>query len=265
VTVPLEARAPDRVVMPFPDRGMRSGIYEGTVVHHRTEPVDHRFSYRITMTMLDLAEIEAVCGRHPLWSAELANAVSFRRRDYLGDPAVPLDRSVRDLVEERTGHRPIGPISLLTQVRTWGWLFNPISCYFCYDDAGAVEAMVPEVTNTPWHERHAYVVGSPGTHWLDKSLHVSPFFPMDQRYRLHYTAPGPRLSVSFSVEQAGDPVLFAGVSLERQEVTRAALGSVVWRPGRSTLGVSAGIYHQALALKRKGATFHPHPAKAAGR
>jgi hypothetical protein len=244
---------------------LRSALYRGLVTHHRHGAVEHRFTQRVTMGLFDLAEIDQVCGRHPLWSSNGRAPVEFRRSDYLGDPSIPLDQAVRDLVAERTGRRPTGPVSVLTMPRTWGWLFNPISCYFCYDDAGAVEAMVPEVTNTPWHERHAYVVGSPGTHWLDKSLHVSPFFPMDQRYRLHYTAPGPRLSVSFSVEQAGDPVLFAGVSLERQEVTRAALGSVVWRPGRSTLGVSAGIYHQALALKRKGATFHPHPAKAAGR
>jgi DUF1365 family protein len=108
---------------------LRSAIYEGTVVHHRFQPVDHRFSYRITMTFIDLAEVEEVCGRHPLWSEERSNAVSFRRRDYLGDPAVPLDTAVRDLVEQRCGTRPDGPIALLTQVRTWGWLFNTISIY----------------------------------------------------------------------------------------------------------------------------------------
>ena len=100
-----------------------------------------------------------MCGRHPLWSHERANAVSFRRRDYLGDPSMPLDRSVRDLVEQRTGRRPDGPISLLTQVRTWGWLFNPISVYYCFaPDGETVDAIVVEVTNTPWHERTTYVL-----------------------------------------------------------------------------------------------------------
>ena len=260
MTVPLEARAPDRVVMPFPDRGMRSGIYEGTVVHHRTEPVDHRFSYRITMTMLDLAEIEAVCGRHPLWSAELANAVSFRRRDYLGDPAVPLDRSVRDLVEERTGHRPIGPISLLTQVRTWGWLFNPISVYYCFaPDGEALEAVVAEVTNTPWHEHTTYVLSGTGSHVVDKQLHVSPFLPMDLQHRFVIGEPGPRLVLGVDDLRGSERIFSASMVLRRRPADRRALSRVLWRYPLMTVRVSWGIYRQALALRRRGVPFHPHP------
>ncbi len=116
---------------------LRSAVYEGRVVHRRFNPVDHRFSYRIALVLLDLAEVDAVCRLHPLWSAERANAVTFRRTDYLGDPAVPLDVAVRDLVESGTGTRPTGPIAVLTQLRTWGWLFNPITTYYCYDPAGA--------------------------------------------------------------------------------------------------------------------------------
>ncbi len=248
---PAPARAP-----------RRSAVYEGTVTHRRPGPDGHRFDQEVRMVLVDLDEVDALCAVHPLWSARHAAPVRFRRSDYLGDASVPLDRAVRDLVEERTGVRPDGPVALLTNLRTWGWLFNPISCYFCYDAAGTrVVAMVAEVTNTPWHERHAYVVGPPGAHRMDKVLHVSPFLGMDQRYRLHYTAPADHLSVTFTVDGAGGPELFAGMTLCRRPVSRRTLGRLVWAPGRGTMGVSFGIYRQALALTRKGARFHPHPAR----
>ncbi len=107
---------------------------------------------------------------------------------------------MRDLVAERTGRRPAGPIALLANLRTWGWLFNPISLYFCADNGdgrrpGPISSLVAEVQNTPWHERTAYVVGPPGGHRFAKELHVSPFLPMDLDYELRYTAPGQRLTV----------------------------------------------------------------------
>jgi DUF1365 family protein len=214
------------------------------------------------MPLVDLDEVDALCRLHPLWSAHHPAPVRFRREDYLGPPSVPLDVAVRDLVEDRTGTRPTGPIAVLTNPRTWGWLFNPISCYFCFDAAGdAVEAMVAEVTNTPWHERHAYVVGGPGEHRMDKVLHVSPFLPMEQTYRLTYTAPGDELRVHFTVEGADGPALAAGMVLRRRPATRRSLGAVLRFPARGTVGTSAGIYRQALALRRAGATFHPHPRR----
>jgi DUF1365 family protein len=122
--------------------------------------------------------------------------------------------------------------------------------------------MVAEVTNTPWNERHAYVVGGPGTHELEKALHVSPFFGMEQTYRLAYTAPAERLHVAITVEQAGQPVLRASIEGRRQPLDRAALGRLVRSPRRTSPGVTAAIYGQALALRRRGATYHPHPRTA---
>ncbi len=244
--------------------GLRSGIYEGTVVHHRFEPVDHRFSYRITMTMIDLAEVSAVCAGHPLWSNEGTNAVSFRRGDYLGDPATPLDQAVRDLVETRTGRRPSGPVALLTQVRTWGWLFNPISIYYCFaPDGEAVEATVVEVTNTPWHERIAYVLPGTGTHLVAKQLHVSPFLPMDLFHRFVIGAPGQRLIVGVDDLRNGAPVFSASMVLERRPPDRRSLGRVLWRYPMMTMRVSWGIYRQALALRRKGVPLYTHPVPGA--
>ena len=243
-----------------PRQPLRSCLYEGVVTHHRYEPVDHRFSYRIAMAYLDLSELDRVCGLHPLWSNEGGNAVSFRRHDYLGDPSVPLDHAVRDLVEERTGRRPRGPIGLLTHVRTWGWLFNPISVYYCFEaDGTTVEQTVVEVTNTPWHERTAYVLPGTGTHVVDKALHVSPFLPMDLRHRFIVGEPGPRLVLGVDDLRGDDVVFAASMALERVPADRRSLGRILWRFPLMTMRVSWGIYRQAAALRRRGVPFHHHP------
>lgn len=240
--------------------GMRSALYQGSVLHRRPTPDGHRFTQPVRMVLLDLDEVDAVCGLHPLWSARHAAPLRFRRSDYLGPTAVPLDEAVADVVEDRTGERPTGPISVLTHLRSWGWLFNPISCYFCFDSTGeSVTSLVVEVTNTPWHQRHDYVVGPPGVHHMAKELHVSPFLGMDQTYRLTYSTPGDDLEVEFVVSGPLGPSLVAGVRLQRQPLDRLHMGQMVWAPQQGAPGVSFGIYRQALALKRKGARFYPHP------
>jgi hypothetical protein len=244
---------------------VRSAIYEGVVTHHRFEPVDHRFSYRITMAYLDLSEIDRVVALHPMWSTESTNAVSFRRADYLGDPAVPLDTSVRDLVEERTGHRPAGAVGLLTHVRTWGWLFNPISVYYCFGaDGHSVEHAVVEVTNTPWHERTAYVLPGTGSHLVEKQLHVSPFLPMDLQHRFVIGEPGQSLLLGVDDLRGDELVFSASMVLDGRPADRRSLGRVLWRFPLMTMRVSWGIYRQALALKRRGVPVHRHPPDGRG-
>jgi len=241
---------------------LRSAIYEGRVVHHRHEPVDHRFTYPIAMVLLDLAEVSAICRLHPLWSEERPNAVSFRRNDYLGDPTVSLDVAVRDLVEERIGTRPTGPISVLTQLRTWGWLFNPITTYYCYEISGTkVETIVVEVSNTPWHQHTAYVLDGTGSHLVAKAMHVSPFLPMDLTHRFTIGVPGEQLTLAVDDLRGEETVLNASMTLSRRPVGRRGQGRLLWRYPLMTLRVSWGIYRQALALRLKGVPFHQHPDK----
>ena len=120
-------------------------LYEGTLRHRRRSP-RHEFAYPVALPYLDLAELDEVFARHPLWSLERPNAVSFRRADFLHPPCCSTPAAT---VAERTGRRPVGPIRLLAQVRTWGWLFNPLAVYFCLDESGSrVDALVLHVTNT---------------------------------------------------------------------------------------------------------------------
>ena len=258
----------------WPDRdtnGLRSAMYEGVLVHARFGPgPTHTFNYKVAMPLLDLAEVDDVLGLHPAWSAHRGTPVRFRRQDFLGDPAVPLDRAVRDLVAERTMRSPEGPVALLANLRTWGWLFNPISLYFCADgpaqpDAPArITGLVAEVENTPWHERQAYVVGPPGRHRFAKELHVSPFLPPRLDYELRYTAPGPRLTVGLDVLQDGQRLFAATLFLRRRTLDRAALGRLLWRYPALTHRVTGGIYAQAARLRLKGAPFFGHPRRDEG-
>ena len=245
---------------------LRSALYEGTLHHRRFGPgTTHEFSYDVTMPLLDLAEIDSVTGLHPLWSGHHPAPVWFRRADFLGDPAVPLDEAVRDLVEGRSGRRPAGPIAVLANLRTWGWLFNPITLYFCAGfDGPGVESLVAEVENTPWHERCSYVVGPPGCHRFAKAMHVSPFLPMDVDYELRYTMPGERLVVRLDVVRGDERLLRATLSLRRRGLDRRGLGRLVWANPALTYRVSAGIYAQAARLRLRGAPFHGHPARRVG-
>jgi DUF1365 family protein len=218
----------------------------------------------IAMPLLDLTEIDDVVAMHPLWSRERTNAVSFRRADFVPGPG-SIDATIRDLVERDAGTRPGGPIAVLAHVRTWGWLFNPIAVYYCYDPTGTrVEHAVAHVTNTPWKEHHAYVLGAPGVHVVDKAMHVSPFFGMDQSYRIAYAPPAAALDLSITVSEDGAEVFGAALRLRRRSLSRATLSRVLWRHPLLTMRVSAGIHTHALRLWRKGATFHTHPDQLGG-
>jgi DUF1365 family protein len=176
---------------------------------------------------------------------------------------------VRDLVEARTGSRPVGPIRLLTQLRSFGHCFNPVSFYYCFDPASDhLDAVVAEVTNTPWGERHAYVVEHSGTGRRilkgdsEKVLHVSPFMGMDHRYEWRVADPGETLSVHIASQRDGAVAFDATLSMRRRPFSRRSLAGMTARYPVANARVLALIYAHALGLKLKGARVHPHPSEA---
>lgn len=247
---------------------MRSCLYVGELRHARLEPFVHRFRYRLFFACLDLGELDRVFRGRWLWGVERRALASFRRADHLGDPARPLDEAVRERVEAETGVRPSGPIALLTQLRLFGFVFNPVSFYFCYDPAGErVEAIVAEVTNTPWNERHCYVLRRNARELsfrTRKEFHVSPFLGMELEYAWCFSEPGERLDVAISDLEGGRPVFHAELSLARREITGASLARTLARQPFATGKLFAAIYWQALRLALRGAPFHPHPHRRAG-
>jgi len=250
---------------------MKSCIYEGHVRHRRRDPVRHAFAYRIFLMYVDLDELPELFRGRWSWSADRRTLAWFRRRDYLGDPGVPLDVAVRDRVEARTGRRPRGPIRMLTQPRIFGFLFNPVTFYYCFAPEGdRVESVVAEITNTPWNERHAYVLcrqdrstrTGVSTFELDKEFHVSPFMGMDIRYEWTFSEPGDRLGVRMTnLDGRGSAFFDASLDLRRREIDARSLRGVLVRYPFQTVRVFGAIYLQALRLWRKGAPFFTHPKK----
>lgn len=244
-----------------------SAVYEGWVRHRRHTPVEHAFTYRHSMVLLDLDELPDVLDRHPLYSARRRAPVRFRREDHIGDAGRPLAECVRDLVEERTGARPAGPVRLLTTMRTLGHSFNPVSFYYCLSDRGEdVEAVVAQVSNTPWGESHCYVLRRAGRavmrDTVDKVFHVSPFIGMDNRYDWRVTEPGERLLVHIDErDPAGLLVFDATLSLGRRPFSRSELTRMLLRFPATSVRVLTLIYWNALRLKLKGAPYHAHPGR----
>jgi DUF1365 family protein len=274
-------------------RSLRSGLYEGSVRHRRMGAVEDEFRYPLFMAYLDLDELPSCFDRAWLWSARRPALAWFRRSDYLGDPSLPLADAVRELVAERTGTRPDGPIRLLTHLRYFGKSFNPVSFYYCFGRAGEdrgeanreqVVAVVADVTNTPWGESHSYVMGvdhaaDHGTATVmraqfDKQLHVSPLMAMDHVYDWRLTEPGEQLLVHIeshrtdgslcpvaSKHEGGKSVFDATLSLHRRELTPGALRSVLLRYPFLTTRILVRIYTHALRLKLRGAKYFPHPER----
>ncbi len=253
---------------------MHSCLYEGRVRHRRTgtgpDGVANAFEYGLFMVYLDLAELDRVFAGRWFWSTGRRALAWLKRSDHYGDPVTPLDESIRDLVAERTGRRPAGPVRLLTHLRYFGHCFNPVSFYYCYDrDDTRVETIVAEVNNTPWKEQHCYVLprsqarvrGPAQGFELDKVFHVSPFLPMEQQYQWRFVEPGERLAVHMKNSEDGELRFDATLSLQRREITGAALARALCRFPLMTLKVVGLIHWQALRLWLKGATFHTHPAK----
>jgi DUF1365 family protein len=256
-----------------------SAVYEGWVRHRRFDPVEHSFRYRFFLTYLDLAELPGVLDPYPLYSARRRAPARFRRADYLGDPARPLDVCVRDVVADSGAPRPTGPVRLLTGLRYLGHSFNPVSFYYCFDPTGRrVEAVVAEVENIPWGERHAYVLsrgereGTVLASELEKNHHVSPLMGMDQTYSFRAGTPGERLQVHIESRPREGATLAAGrdggpapktfdatLSLQRRELSRPLMLGLLARYPAMSLQVVAKIYAQAARLKLKGARYHPHP------
>jgi len=246
-----------------------SAVYEGWIRHRRFEPVEHSFRYRLFLMYLDLDELPEVLDPYRLWSARQAAPARFRRSDFMGDPERPLAECALDAVEAQTGRRPAGPVRLLANLRYLGHTFNPVSFYYCFDQAEErVEAVVADVNNIPWGERHPYVLargereGTVLTEELDKTLHVSPLMGMDQTYAFRATEPGGNLVVQIESRPSdggAGKAFDATLSMRRRELSGPLLAGMLARYPAMSLQTVAKIYAQTLRLKLKGARYFPHP------
>jgi DUF1365 family protein len=239
-----------------------SALYTGHVVHRRRLPVAHALRWPLYMLYLDLDTVEREARPWPLFSTRPA-LVWFRRADHSGDPRVPLAETIRALVHERLGFRPTGPVRLLTHPRTFGLAFNPVSFFYCLAaDGTALDAVVAEVHNTPWNQRHCYVFDARGgalSFNVPKVFHVSPFLGMDLTHTFSFTLPGATLAAHVRNEGPDADGFWAALSMQRRPLTlRHLLVAVVTHPFM-TASVLLGIYLHALLLWIKRVPYHHHP------
>ncbi len=248
---------------------MRSAIYEGWVRHIRHKPARHEFQYRLFMAYMDLDELDRVFSGRWLWSTRRPAIARFLSSDHLDGTCDHLAHGVRQLVRERSGLRLDGPVRLLTHLRYFGYIFNPISIYYCFEKNNpAPRCYVLEVSNTPWKERVCYVL--PVAHAkskrkgelfdFNKEMHVSPFIPMDMSYRCWIGPPGERLSLSIEVLNEEASMLQTSLALARRPVTGGVLARSLLRYPLMTANVSWRIHLNALRLWLKGIQPVAHPS-----
>lgn len=251
-----------------------SAVYVGEVRHARLDPVRHDLRAPMGMLWLDLDELPGALDAHRGWGASRRALRGVRRSQQHGDPRTPLADAIRATCARETGRVPGGPTRLLVSPHLLGRGFNPVAFGYCWGADGELDAVLAEVTNTPWGERHAYVLDARAGRrpdglletGMDKAFHVSPLMGMDHRYRWSTTEPGEELRVRITSRDASTPegrtVFGAELDLRRRPLDRDGLRAVARAAPLGPLGALTRIYVHALVERLKGAPWHAHPERA---
>lgn len=251
---------------------MKSCIYEGQVRHRRFAPRKHEFNYRLYMMFLDLDELPGLFDRFWFWSIDRPNLATFKRSDHIGERGQSLKHAVCNKIFEHTGIKAEGPVRLLTHCQYFGFGFNPVSFYYCYNKEDTqVEHIIAEVNNTPWGEQYCYVLSEAESASLNqvetghkqyrpvKDFHVSPFMPMNIDYDWRFNQPDKRLTVHMQNFIDNDKLFDATLDLDYKPITSKNMSRVLIQYPMVTMKIVAGIYFEALRLVLKRIPIFDHP------
>jgi cyclopropane-fatty-acyl-phospholipid synthase len=235
-------------------------------MHARRAPAINRFRYSVCFYVLDLDELEALDRRLVLFSYNSRNLVTLHDGDHFGDPSRPIKENVLALLAEKGVALDGGRILMLTNLRVAGYVFNPVSYFYCYRADETLACIVAEVSNT-FGERHVYLLdesnqtdsGARLAYRTPKKMHVSPFFGMDQTYEFAFTEPRDRVYAGVFLHEGDTRPFAAALNGARHELTNATLGRALARYPFMPWQVIGLIHLQALKLWRKKVAFHPKP------
>ena len=248
-------------------KSQASNLYFGEVMHKRLRPFRHRFSYRVVSMLVDLDELPALHRRLRLFSHNRWNVFSFHDRDHGPRDGSPL----RPWIEAELAKAGIdlagGPVRLVCFPRLWGYVFNPLTVWFCYHCDGTLRAVLHEVSNT-FGERHGYLVPIdsaaarpwPLRHRCAKTFYVSPFIGMQADYVFRLHEPGERLSIAIHESVPEGPLLVATLTGRRRVLNDSGLLRALAGHPLMTAKIMAGIHWEALCIWRKGGQVHSRPA-----
>jgi len=242
-------------------------LYTGTVMHARRSPATNVFCYRVCFYLLDVDELASLERRLRLFGYNRHALIGLRDRDYLPGRRGSVAERVRSFVVDQGRTPPDGPVLLCTNLRVLGYVFNPVSFYYLLDRDGTTRMIIAEVSNT-FGDRHAYLLDAETAQHHDrlhvysteKHLHVSPFNAMDQRYRLLFSDPGPRLYARIDIHDDQGRPFHATLVGQRHPLTDATLTRAFLRYPLITIRIIALIHYQALRLALKRVPFHRRPA-----
>ncbi|MFC7454223.1 DUF1365 domain-containing protein [Insolitispirillum peregrinum] len=244
---------------------LRSGAYVGSVMHQRHQPTAHRLQYRVFSLYLDIDELGQLDRTLRWFSFNRFNLFSLFDRDH----GAADGSALRPWVEEQLNRAGIsatgGRIGMLCYPRLFGFVFNPLTVFFCHDADDRLTAVLYEVRNT-FGQRHTYLlpVSDPASsvvrHGCDKRFYVSPFISMDAHYDFRILVPGEKTILAIHETNAGGALLDARFIGHRRELTDRTLIRLLLTHPLMTLKVVAGIHWEALKLWRKGMPFFSRPS-----